>query len=297
MDKKKRKRILILIIFIAILCGLYFKVHHKGNPDELVLYGNVEIRQVDLGFRVEGKLQKMYFEEGDYVKKGDLLAALDNVNYKATYERSLAEIEMSKATSANAAIKYARNLPLCADGTVSKQDCDNLKNLKDSSKASLDAAIESSKIAKKNLADSTIKAPDDGIIMTRIQEPGAALAADQPIYTMAKIQPVWIRTYIPETDLGNIRYGMKANVYTDSIDPKTGKHRQYTGWVGYISPVAEFTPKTVETTNLRTDLVYRIRVYVYDIDEYLRQGMPTTIKFDLLNKETREEANKNDKNR
>lgn len=288
MEKKKLKRILVLVIFIAILCALYFKVHHKGNPDELVLYGNVEIRQVDLGFRVEGKLQKMYYEEGDYVKKGDLLASLDNVNYKATYERSQAEIDMSKSISANAAAKYTRNIPLCADGTVSKQDCDDLKNLKDSSKAALDAAIESSKIAKKNFADSTITAPDDGIIMTRIQEPGAVVAADQPIYTMAKIHPVWIRTFIPESNLANIRYGMKANVYTDTINPKTGKHRQYTGWVGYISPVAEFTPKTVETTNLRTDLVYRIRVYVYDIDEYLRQGMPTTIKFDLLNKETRE---------
>lgn len=290
-----KRKLFILLIFIVLIGGTYFKIHHKGNQNELVLYGNVEIRQVDLGFRVEGKLQKMYFEEGDHVKKGDLLASLDNTNYKATYERSLAEIEVAKSNSTNALIKYERNIPLCADGTVSKQDCDNLTNMKNSTKATLDAAIESSKIAKKNLMDSTIQAPDDGIIMTRIQEPGAALAADQPIYTMAKIQPVWIRTYIPETDLGNIRYGMKANVYTDSINPKTGKHRDYTGWVGYISPVAEFTPKTVETTNLRTDLVYRIRVYVYDIDEYLRQGMPTTIKFDLSNKETREEASKNDK--
>ena len=76
---------------------------------------------------------------------------------------------------------------------------------------------------------------------------------------------------------------MKTSVLTDTIDPETNKPREYTGWIGYISPVAEFTPKTVETTELRTDLVYRIRVYVYEVDEFLRQGMPVTIKIDLKN--------------
>ena len=76
---------------------------------------------------------------------------------------------------------------------------------------------------------------------------------------------------------------MEAKVLTDSINPGTGKRREYKGWVGYISPVAEFTPKTVQTEDLRTDLVYRIRVYVNDIDPFLRQGMPTTIKIELNN--------------
>jgi HlyD family secretion protein len=124
--------------------------------------------------------------------------------------------------------------------------------------------------------------------MTRVQEPGAVVEPSQPIYTMAKIKPIWVRVYIPETKLANIKYGMKAYIFTDTINPETGKHREYTGWVGYISPVAEFTPKTVETTDLRTDLVYRVRVYVYEVDEYLRQGMPVTVKFDLINKDKRE---------
>lgn len=74
---------------------------------------------------------------------------------------------------------------------------------------------------------------------------------------------------------------MGVNVYTDTTNPNTGKKREYKGYVGYISPVAEFTPKTVQSTDLRTDLVYRIRVYVDDIDEYLRQGMPVTIKINI----------------
>lgn len=283
-----KKKILILILLIGTIIGLFmYHNHKKADPNILTLYGNVEIRQVDLSFRVEGKIDKMLAEEGDYVKKGQLIAYLEDTNFKSTYEKNMADIEALKSTSANAKLQYERNIPLCADGTVSKQECDNLKTAQDSTKALLDSSIASSKGAKKNLKDTKLYAPDEGIIMTRVQEPGAVVEPSQPIYTMAKTKPVWVRAYIPEANLANIRYGMKANVYTDTIDPKTGQHRQYTGWVGYISPVAEFTPKTVETTDLRTDLVYRLRIYVYEIDEYLRQGMPVSITFDLLNKETR----------
>lgn len=283
-----KKKIFVLMLLIVLIVGLYFYYNRKKpNPDELELFGNVEIRQVDLSFRVEGKIAKMLAEEGDYVKKGQLLAYLEDTNYKATYEQNLADIERNKSLSLDASATYQRHIPLCADGTTSKQQCDQLFNSKNATKAALDASVAALKGAKKNLSDTKIYAPDEGIIMTRIQEPGAVVEPSQPIYTMAKIKPVWVRVYIPESDLGNIKYGMKARVFTDSINPKTGEHREYVGWVGYISPVAEFTPKTVETTNLRTDLVYRVRIYVYEIDAYLRQGMPVSVKFDLLNNETR----------
>jgi HlyD family secretion protein len=100
-----------------------------------------------------------------------------------------------------------------------------------------------------------------------------------------KSEPVWVRAYVNEKDLGNIAYGMKARILTDSKDPLTGKRREYSGRIGYISPVAEFTPKTVQTQDLRTDLVYRIRVYADEIDGFLRQGMPTTVKINLKEKE------------
>ena len=283
-----KKVLIILIILVLLIGGTYSYFHrHRENKDELTLYGNVEIRQVDLSFRVEGKIAKMLVEEGDLVKKGELLGYLDDINYKARYERSLAEIKMYEALYTNAVEQYQRNIPLCQDGTTSKVECERLLNTRDASKASLDAAISASKDAKKNLTDTRVYAPEEGIIMTRVQEPGAVVEPSTPIYTMAKIKPIWVRVYIPEERLANIRYGMKANIFTDTLNPKTGERRKYTGWVGYISPIAEFTPKTVETTNLRTDLVYRVRVYIYELDEYLRQGMPVSVKFDLLNDETR----------
>ncbi|MFA7659369.1 MAG: efflux RND transporter periplasmic adaptor subunit [Candidatus Gastranaerophilaceae bacterium] len=277
-----KKALIIFGLLLIIFGGIYiFNHRHKKNLNELTLFGNIEIRQVDLSFRVEGKIKKMIVEEGDYVKKGELLGYLDDTNYKSTYEKNMADIQALTAISANTKSQYERNIPLCKDGTTSKQECDSLKNSKDSTKASLDASIASSKGAKKNLDDTRVYAPDNGIIMTRIQEPGAVVEPSQPIYTMAKTEPVWVRAYIPEPNLANVKYGMKAKVLTDTINPQTGTPREYTGWVGYISPVAEFTPKTVQTEDLRTDLVYRIRIYVYDIDEYLRQGMPVTVKIKL----------------
>lgn len=162
---------------------------------------------------------------------------------------------------------------------------DTLLNTKNKSKADYDAAIAQKNFAKNQLDYTKIYAPEEGIIMVRVQEPGANVSKGQPVYTMAKTKPVWVRAYVNETDLGNIKYGQTVRVYTDTTDPKTGKKREYKGQVGYISPVAEFTPKTVQSTDIRTNLVYRIRVYIYDIDEYLRQGMPVTIKVDLTGEE------------
>lgn len=281
-----KKKLIILIVIICAMSSIYVYNHReKPNPNILTLFGNIEIRQVDLSFRVEGKIAKMLVEEGDAVKKGQLLGYLEDTNFKSTYEKNLADIKALKSISTNARTQYQRNLPLCADGTTSEQECDNLKNSMESSKASLEASIAASKGAKKNLLDSRLYAPDEGIIMTRVQEPGAVVEPSNPIYTMAKSKPVWVRAYIPETNLANVKYGMKAKVLTDTINPQTEKRREYVGQVGYISPVAEFTPKTVQTEDLRTDLVYRVRIYIYDIDEYLRQGMPVTVKLDLKSKD------------
>lgn len=279
MKKRAIVAILILLIIAAAVCLLTKK---KPNPDELTLYGNIEIRQVDLSFQVPGQISLMLKEEGDSVKKGELVALLDDRDYKSNLEKAAADVLKTSALSKDASSKYARQAPLCADSTVSKQECDTLLNAKNKTKADYDAAVAQKTFAKNQLDYTKIYAPDDGTITVRVQEPGATVNKGQVVYTIAKTKPVWIRAYVNESDLGNIKYGMKARVLTDSKDPKTGQNREYEGRIGYISPVAEFTPKTVESTDLRTDLVYRIRVYVDEIDDFLRQGMPTTIKINLV---------------
>ena len=278
-----KKKAIILVLLILVIGGtigyLYFK--NRKVTDELTLYGNIEIRQVDLSFQVSGKIEKMLKEEGDSVKAGELLAVLDDKDYRTNLEKAEADVEKTSAIKSDAEAKFNRNAPLVDDNTISKQDYDTLLNNKNRVKADYDGAVAQRNFARNQLDYTRLYAPEEGIIMIRVQEPGTNVAKGQPVYTMAKTKPVWVRAYVNETDLGNIKYGQSVKVYTDTTDPKTGQKREYTGQIGYISPVAEFTPKTVQSADTRTNLVYRIRVYIYDIDEYLRQGMPVTIKVDL----------------
>ena len=273
---------MIIILLLSIITGtVFFLTHQNKNLDELTLYGNIEIRQVDLSFQVSGQIEKMLKEEGDKVEKGELLATIDSKDYKTNLDKAQADVEIALALKNEAEDKFNRQAPLTTDNTLSKQDYDTLLNTKNKANADYNKARASKEFAQNQLDYTKIYAPDKGIITVRVQEPGATVNKGQIVYTMTKTTPVWIRAYVNETDLGNIKYGQKAKVYTDTINPNTGEKRSYEGYIGYISPVAEFTPKTVQSTELRTDLVYRIRVYIDNVDDYLKQGMPTTIKVDL----------------
>jgi len=135
--------------------------------------------------------------------------------------------------------------------------------------ASAQARLEKAQTA---LADATLLAPSKGIISVRARELGAIVQAGQTVYTLTLNDPVWIRAYVSQPRLGRIKPGMPVKV---SIDSMPG--RQYDGTVGFISPEAEFTPKTVQTEQVRDDLVYRIRVIAADPDNVFRQGMPVTV--------------------
>ena len=285
---KKKIIALVLIILIAGLCIYFYKANKKETSNELTLFGNIEIRQIDLSFQVPGLVSKLLKEEGDTVKKGELIAVMDESDYDANFKKAEAEVERTIAIQKDATDKYNRYAPLGVDDTVSKQEVESLYNAQNKANADYKAAVANKDYLSNQLKYTKLYAPENGTIMVRVVEPGSNVQKGQPVYTMAKTNPVWVRAYVNEKDLGNIKYGQEVNVYTDTVNPQTGKKREYKGQIGYISPVAEFTPKTVQSTDTRTDLVYRIRVYIYDIDEYLRQGMPVTIKVDLISKDNQE---------
>lgn len=273
-----------LAVLILIICGAGFILWQQRpgqQIDGIKLFGNVDIRQVDVSFQVGGVIEKMLFEEGERVKKEELLAELDAKDYQENYLKAVAEVKRQTAIRDEAQSVLETNVPLCEKNITSRRSCTSYANALNEAEGALESAIVSQRYQKNQLEYTQIFAPDDGIITSRVQEPGATVKSGQVIYTIAKDRPLWIRTYIPETQLGNIKYNTKARVITDSLDPRTGKKREYAGRVGYISPVAEFTPKTVETEDLRTDLVYRIHVYVDETDDFLRQGMPVTVEIDL----------------
>jgi HlyD family secretion protein len=323
---KKLIPAVILVIALASAGAWYVASNFRHTEGGLLqLHGNVDIREVSLGFRVSGRLKEVLRDEGDEVKAGETLARLDEEPYRhevgesrgqvASLQARLAllesgnrpqEIGQARAqvhereiTAANTERIYKRQQELYGSKTVSAQERDDAEAAYREAEARLNSAREQLNLlesgfraediaqARADLAraqaalasaelraeDTILKSPSDGVVLTRAQEPGAILQAGTIVLTVSLRQPVWVRAYIQEPDLGRIHPGMKVEIYSDSSPGKT-----YTGKIGYISPRAEFTPKNVETAELRTSLVYRLRVVVDNADDGLRQGMPVTAK-------------------
>jgi len=180
--------------------------------------------------------------------------ALDNI-------RAQLDVDQAQLTVKEKALNLALEGPRKEDVAAAKNNLETLK-------ASLS-------LLKIRLADMTLTSPSAGVIQNRILEPGEMASPNRPVVTMALTDPKWVRAYVPEPDLGRINLGMKAEILSDSFP-----NQKFEGWVGFISPVAEFTPKTVETEDLRTKLVYEVRVYVHDSKDLLRLGMPVTVIVD-----------------
>jgi HlyD family secretion protein len=261
----------VILLLAAIGVALYFVYQKKEKKHELVLFGNVDVRQVDISFRIAGKVAQLMFEEGDFVQKDALLAVLDKSPYDSQLGQAEANFAQVKANLENANILLCRRNQAIGFGGVSREDVDNALTSSAQLQASLDAAAAALQIAKDNMNFTEVRAPTDGVILSRIREPGSVVNPSEPVYTLSVSSPVWIRAYVDETQLGKIYYGMKAYIYTDSGNV-------YEGQIGFISPMAEFTPKTVETAQLRTDLVYRLRIYADNPDHFLKQGMPVTVR-------------------
>jgi HlyD family secretion protein len=277
---RKKIKLLILIVIGVVLIGIiaylsFLLIVKKEEKKHLTIYGNVDIRQVDLGFRVFGKVAKCFYDEGDEVKTGNLLSVLDNVPYEEDLMKAKAVLKETEIAYQKAKEQFDKRFKVDKEA-ISKEDYDNAFYNLEEMKANVDRAKAELERAATNLNDTQMLCPTEGIILTRIREPGSVLNPGDPVFTVSIKDPVWIRAYVNEPNLGKIYFGMPANIITDTKGIKVFK-----GHIGFISPVAEFTPKTVESLDLRTDLVYRLRIYVEDPTHELKQGMPVTVKFDL----------------
>jgi HlyD family secretion protein len=131
-------------------------------------------------------------------------------------------------------------------------------------------------LLNRQLSDSELAAPCDAVVRSRLMEPGEMANPQRPVLGLALTDPKWVRAYVSESDLGRIHTGMSASISTDSFPG-----RALIGWVGFIASVAEFTPKAVQTVELRSSLVYEIRVFVKDPQDEMRLGMPATVLLEL----------------
>lgn len=276
MPKKAR---ILLVVLVAVVGGSIWYYRQQHTPQQtgtLTLYGNVDIREVRLAFNGSGHITSMLAQEGAVVKRGDLLATIDDTRYAAALAQAKANVAAAKVTYLNDQVNYNRYALLTKANASSHQLRDNAKARFDAGVAAYDAAVAAVALAQRQLDDTRLYAPDDGIIENRVLQPGDMASPSAVVYTMALPSPLWVRAYVTERDVGRVRLGQSATISTDSYPG-----RLYHGWIGYLSPTAEFTPKTVETPELRTALVYQIRVYVCDTRGELRMGMPSTVQIDL----------------
>ena len=331
--KKRKQRVnrrLIIIVLVGVVAiggGVYYWKQRAANDPEaaFTMWGNVDVHQVELGFRVSGRVAKLNVDEGDRVAPGTVLAQLDRVPFEtdvsaATAQVAMAQAQFDKATRgyrseeiaqaaaavrqreadlANARVTDDRLKSLFPQGAVTRQEMDDADARVRESEAQFASAreqlalvtrgsrVEDIQAQEANLAaakanlekthtaldDATLTAPSGGIVSVRAREAGAIVQAGQTIYTVALTDPVWIRAYVPQPRLGRIKPGMTVKIEVDSAPGK-----QFDGTVGFISPEAEFTPKSVQTEQVRDDLVYRLRVVAKDSDNVFRQGMPVTVR-------------------
>ncbi len=324
----KKPAVILLAVVVVLAAGFGGWWWYQSQQDKtLTLYGNVDIRTVNMSFRVGGRLASLTVDEGDTITAGQTLGELDKAPYKNALFQAQAGVSVAQAQyafmqagyradevapaaaavkQAQAAYDYAQNFynrqqGLWKSRTVSANDLENARSSRDQAlatlksaqdklrqyrsgnreqdiaqaKASLEQAQAQLAQAQLDLHDTTLVAPANGTLMTRAVEPGSMLNAGSTVLTLSLTRPVWVRAYINEASLGEARPGREVLLYTDGRADKP-----YHGKIGFVSPTAEFTPKTVETPDLRTDLVYRLRIIVNDADEALRQGMPVTVSFD-----------------
>ncbi|MBN1866581.1 efflux RND transporter periplasmic adaptor subunit [Candidatus Sumerlaeota bacterium] len=328
--RKVAIRIALLFVVAAVVAGVWHRRgRERGNAGgDLVLYGNVDIREVELAFNGAQRLASVRVEEGDRVTSGQLLATLESTRLEdavagaealvaqqdqilAALEagsrpeeirKAKADVEAARAQAANAERTWQRLRVLARQDANSQQQADDARAAADGAQAQLQAVQESLHLAeagprredieaaraaleaaratlslrRRELADAHLYAPAPGVVRDRLLEPGSMVTPQTPVFTLALDRPVWVRAYVAEGDLGKLKPGMKARVETDSYPDKS-----YSGWIGFISPTAEFTPKSVETTETRTRLVYQVRAFVDDPRDELRLGMPATVVVSL----------------
>jgi len=321
-----KRRLLIgavaVVLFGAAAAWWWFSRAPQNAP--LILTGNVEVRQVNLGFKVAGRIKDLKVDEGDTITEGQVLAGLEKVYFEDSIAQLKAQRDQAKAsltkleagnrpeeiaqaeatvaereaTVVNTKIAFDRADELLRRAVGSRKAFDDAQAAHREAEARLNSARQNLRllragyrvedisaaraqlaerdaalqVAERQLADAELVAPSQGVVLSRVREAGAIVAAGETVFVLSLTNPVWVRTYVSEVDLGRIKPGMEVNVKTDTPGAPL-----LNGRIGFISTTAEFTPKTVETRELRTALVYRIRIIVNDSGQILRQGMPVTV--------------------
>lgn len=297
------KKIIPIVVLLAMIAGAVYFFTRSANQSEHRLGGSgtIEGTVAEVTTKIAGQILKIHADEGQRVTADQLLVELshdeldkqlDQVN--AAIETAGAMIDAAKdqqklalAQQKNAKAEYQRAKKLFQSGSISKRTLDAATTARDSIDAQVEAAGSQIKAAqaqqkqaqaqagfvKSQIANATLFAPIDGIVLTKNLEAGENAFPGSSILTLADDRNLWVKVYITGAMLGRVKIGLKAKVFIDTFPDKN-----FPGQVTYVSPVAEFTPKNVQTQEERVRLVYGVKVKVDGSGGELKIGMPADVE-------------------
>lgn len=287
----------ILFVFCIILAAC------KDSNDTPDAYGNFECEETMISSEVNGKLLLFELQEGSVVDSGVLVGLVDTTDLVLKKEQLKAQKEVVSAKSAgiisqvevqeqqkiNLLVDKARIEKLLQENAATKKQLDDIEgNLKVIDKQILSIATQNAgiinemnslekQIAQTDLAISKCKIvnPLKGTILNKFVQKNELVVMGKVLYKIADLEYLYFRGYISENQLLSVKIGQQVEV---NVDGSQGDIKKYPGTLIWISSVAEFTPKVIQTREERVNLVYAIKIKVKN-DGSLKIGMPGEVIF------------------
>jgi HlyD family secretion protein len=327
--KPNPRLIVPVVALVAIAVVVLSLLARRDRGATLFASGTVEATEAHLGFATPGRLDSVAVREGDPVRAGEEIAALDLAETEARLDQARAQVAAAQAqllelergsrpeevAQARSAMEAARDRLADAErdlertarlkegGAVSQETHDKALLGRDVARSQFAQAEEQWKLVRDGprperiaaaraqlaqaraaaraleaaLANMTVRSAFDGVVTVRHREPGEVVPAGSPVLTVMNRDDRWVKIYVPETRIGAVRLGLEAEITTDTFPGKT-----YGGTVSFIASEAEFTPKTVQTSEERVKLVYAVKVTVAGDPSFdLKPGMPAAVRLAL----------------
>jgi HlyD family secretion protein len=280
----------IAFVILIVILVVYLGISRNKNTGELILSGVVEATENNLSFRIAGQIESIYFDEGDFVDSGGVVAELEKKelakaadqaekNYEAV-KASITQLEVSLETTKR---NLERIKPLIPLGAATQTQYDDLSDQKRQIKAQLsyarknmEAARDAAELAQIRLGYAVLNSFSKGTVLSRMHEPGEVVVAGAPILTLAYLDDLKIRIYLPEIYLGKVRLDQEVNISIDSHPDTTFSAR-----VKFISDKAEFTPKNVQTKAERVKQVFAIDIATTSHGGVFKPGLPCDVEIPI----------------
>jgi HlyD family secretion protein len=253
---------LLAILGLALVVAVWWGTRPKEEDGQLLASGTIEATELPVSAEVAGKVLEVSAGEGQRVEAGAVLARLDASALELQAEQAEAGLRVAEARR-----DEAKRLSALSPAVTPEQ----IKQLE----GAVDQAAAALKLAQLAVKRATVAAPISGTILRRLVEPGALVPGGAPLFTMANLDDLWLRVYVPEDELGRVSLGKSVRVEVDSFPG-----RSFRAEVAWISEQAEFTPRNVQTAKERATTVYAVKLRLREgLGGQLKPGMPADVEF------------------